>query len=156
YTSAIHGDAVGIKSDQIHGSACLALMTSTKSRSPEDGMKIRIFGFIAALTLFCLLGSTPGLSQNAYITTSGSNTVSVIDTATDAVTATISVGHSPLGVAVTQDGSKVYVANTSDNAVSVITTATDRVTTTIPVGIQPRGVAVTPDGGKVYVANQRS
>jgi DNA-binding beta-propeller fold protein YncE len=42
----------------------------------------------------------------------------VIDTATNAVTATIPVGEFAQGVAVTPDGSKVYVANGS-NIVSV-------------------------------------
>ena len=38
------------------------------------------------------------------------NTVSVIDTATNTVTATVPVGSYPIGVAVTPDGTKVYVA----------------------------------------------
>jgi YVTN family beta-propeller protein len=54
----------------------------------------------------------------------GSNDVSVIDIATNTVTATIPVGTNPLGVAVTPDGSKVYVANFGDDNVSVINTAT--------------------------------
>ncbi len=56
--------------------------------------------------------------------------MSVIDTATNTVTATIPVGPEPYGVAVTPDGSKVYVANFS-NSVSVIATATNTVTDTI-------------------------
>ena len=39
------------------------------------------------------------------------NTVSVINTATNTVSATITVGIYPLGVSVSPDGSKVYVAN---------------------------------------------
>ena len=38
----------------------------------------------------------------AYITNSGNNTVSVIDTATNNVTATVTVGSGPEGVAVTR------------------------------------------------------
>ena len=57
------------------------------------------------------------------------NTVSVIDTATNTVTATVNVGRSPAGVAVTPDGRKVYVANRLDaGTVSVIDTATNTVT----------------------------
>jgi YVTN family beta-propeller protein len=96
------------------------------------------------------------LAQNAYITNVLSNTVSVIATAANTVTATITVGVNPVGVAVTPDGSKVYVANSEDNTVSVIATATNTVTATIPAGINPAGVAVTPDGSKVYVANTGS
>ena len=39
------------------------------------------------------------------------NTVSVINTATNTVSATITVGADPIGVSVSPDGSKVYVAN---------------------------------------------
>ena len=54
------------------------------------------------------------------------DTVSVIDTATNTVTATDPRRQAPVGVAVTPDGSKVYVAN-GDNTVSVIDTATNTV-----------------------------
>jgi YVTN family beta-propeller protein len=61
----------------------------------------------------------------------------VIDAATNTVSATIPVGDTPFGVAVTPDGSKVYVANLNRNTVSVIDTATNTVIATIPVGIEP-------------------
>jgi YVTN family beta-propeller protein len=82
-------------------------------------------------------------------------TVSVIDTATNMVSASIPVGdldYFPAGVAVTPDGSKVYVT-IRPFTVSVIDTATNTVSATIPVGLNPTGVAVSPDGGEVYVAN---
>jgi YVTN family beta-propeller protein len=74
-------------------------------------MKLRISSLIAAFALAGRLGSTQTVAQNAYITNQSSNTVSVIDTVTNAVTATIPVGVVPEGVAVTPNGSKVYVAN---------------------------------------------
>jgi YVTN family beta-propeller protein len=92
----------------------------------------------------------------AYITNSGDNTVSVIDTATNTVTATVTVGALPFGVAVTPDGARVYVTNFGSDNVSVIDTATNTVTATVTVGGLPFGVAVTPDGARVYVANQDS
>ena len=81
--------------------------------------------------------------------------LSVIDTTTNMVTATIPVGRGPFAVAVSPDGSKVYVTNEDSNSVSVVDTATNTVTATIPitVGIVPDGVAVSPDGSKVYVTN---
>jgi YVTN family beta-propeller protein len=63
-----------------------------------------------ALSLACLFAPALARAQNAYITNSGDNTVSVIATATNTVVATIPVGGSePSGVAVTPDGSKVYI-----------------------------------------------
>jgi YVTN family beta-propeller protein len=121
-------------------------------------MKLHISGLraIAAFAVACLLGSAQSLAQNAYITNGGSDTVSVIATATNTVTATVPVGEAPLGVAVSPDGSKVYVANNGPGTVSVIDTATNTVIATIPVGNEPFGVAVSPDGSKVYVANFHS
>ena len=110
---------------------------------------------VLALTLACLLGPASTRAQNAYIT-SLNNTVSVIDTATDTISATIPVGLAPEGVAVSPDGSKVYVTNLNSNTVSVIDTATDTVNATIPVGLAPFGVAVSPDGSKVYVTHNES
>ena len=49
--------------------------------------------------------------SKVYVTNNGANTVSVINTATNTVSATITVGIRPLGVSVSPDGSKVYVAN---------------------------------------------
>ena len=69
------------------------------------------------------------------------------------VTATITVGASPRGVAVSPDGTTAYVANSFSNTVSVINTTTNTVTTTITVGTRPRGVAVSPDGTTAYVTN---
>src|SRR5204862_426098 len=93
-------------------------------------------------------------APQAYITNLNDNTVSVIDTASNTVTATVPVGTFPNGVAVTPDGAHVYVANVLDGTVSVIDTASNTVTATVPVGLFPFGVAVTPDGAHVYVANQ--
>jgi YVTN family beta-propeller protein len=108
---------------------------------------------LAAFALpFVLLLPATASAQNAYITNNGGNTVSVIDTATNTVSATICVGNRPYGVAITPDGAKLYVTN-QECTVSVIATATNTVTATIQVGNRPYGVAVTPDGGKVYVAN---
>ena len=79
--------------------------------------------------------------------------MSVIDTATNTVIATIPVGDTPCGVAVSPDGTRAYVTNLVDDTVSVIDTATNTVTATIPVGDGPDGVAVSPDGTRVYVTN---
>jgi len=109
-----------------------------------------------------LMASTAAAAPFAYVTVTNvsSSYVSVIDTATNKVAATIAlpVGSAPFGVAVSPDGKHAYVANDGSNNVSVIDTATipPSVVATVPVGDRPVGVAVTPDGKHVYVANQRS
>jgi YVTN family beta-propeller protein len=107
-------------------------------------------------TLLLCLCSVSAFAQNGYITNTGSNNVSVIDTMTNTVIATIPVGTFPWGVAVSPDNSKVYVSNLQSTAipgtVSVIDTATNTVTATIPMGVYPEGMVVTPDGSRVYVS----
>src|SRR5262249_25544096 len=101
-----------------------------------------------------MLGSTPAEAKPfAYVTNFGSNTVLVIDTATNTVVATVPVGRFPRGVAITPDGTHAYVANEFSFTVSVIDTATNTVVATVPVGINPVGVAITPDGTHAYVMN---
>jgi YVTN family beta-propeller protein len=82
------------------------------------------------------------------VTTSQSSprdgTVSVITTATGAMSAPITVGKYPVGVAITPDGKRAYVTNSSDGTVSVITTATGVVSPPITVGKLPEGVAICP------------
>jgi len=89
-----------------------------------------------------------------YVSNSGSNTVSVISTATDLVTATVSVGSAPDALAVSPDGSKVFVGQNGGD-VSVINTSTKNVST-ISTGAPVRDLAITPDGTKVYLAMEFS
>ena len=65
--------------------------------------------------------------SKVYVTNEYSNTVSVIDTATNTVTATVPVESYPSGVAVSPDGTRVYVVN-EGGTVSVIDTVTNTVT----------------------------
>ena len=93
--------------------------------------------------------------RRAYVTYL-SGALSMIDTATNTVTATIDVGRGALGVAVTPDGSHLYVAHWGSSMVSVIDTATNTVIATINVGSVQWDVAVTPDGRWAYVTNRGS
>jgi YVTN family beta-propeller protein len=90
----------------------------------------------------------------AYVTNEGSNSVSVIDTSTNTVVATVGVGTRPFGVAVTPDGTRAYVTNNIvSGSVSVIDTSSRTVVATIGVGANPLQVAITPDGTRAYVTN---
>jgi len=95
---------------------------------------------------------TPG-GTRVLVANRSDNTVSVINTATNTVIATIPVGSLPSEVAVTPGGTRAYVTNEGSGNVSVINVAGNSVITTIPVGTQPFGVAVTLGGTRAYVAN---
>ena len=85
--------------------------------------------------------------------TYSSDAVSVLDLTTNTVLATVLVGSSPVGVAVTPDGSRVYVTNNglATKTISVIDTATNTVTATINVPSPPYGIAINPAGTRAYV-----
>ena len=90
----------------------------------------------------------------AYVAVRDSNAVVVIDTSTNTIVNSITVGGSPFDVALTPDGSRAYVSNFFNDSASVIDLATNTVVATvIGLGGRPSGVAVAPDGQRVYIAN---
>ncbi len=121
---------------------------------------VRSIAVMTARLLLGLLVLFPGGAwaggPRAYITNAFDNTVSVIDTASNTVVATVPVGTTPFGVAVNPAGTFVYVANFDSSTVSVIDTASNTVTATVPVEAGPEGVAVNPAGTFAYVTNSNS
>ena len=97
----------------------------------------------------------PAVTPNGarvYVTNNLQDTVTVIDTLTNTVIDTITVGPSPWGIAITPDGRRAYVASRTAGIV-VIDTSTNTVITTIPDSAMPLGVAIPPDGSRAYVSN---
>src|SRR5216683_621516 len=102
----------------------------------------------------------------AYVTNTGAlcdfctfnppPSVSVIDTATYSVVATIPVGNYPAGVAITPNGAFTYVTNYTSSTVSVISTTSNTVVATVAMGSPAWGVAITPNGAFAYVTNPGS
>jgi len=142
--------------------AALPRHKALSERGQGTSAPVRRSGVVAtALTLLAaalvlVVGVSPAaaaVATRAYVTNSFDDTVSVIDTATNTVVATVAVGDGPSGVAVSPDASRVYVTNATDDTVSVIDTATNTVVATVAVGDGPSGVAVSPDGSRVYVSN---
>ena len=92
----------------------------------------------------------------ALVANQAADTVSVIDTTTGAVIATLPVGDAPTSVATIYNGTFAYVTNQGSNTVSVINTYDNTVYDTIPVGAQPWGIVQTPNLSEVYVTNSGS
>jgi len=90
-------------------------------------------------------------APKAYVGNFKDSTVSVIDTATNAVVATVPVAAGPHGMAVSPDGRFVWVAGEGSSNVSVIDTASDTVARSVDVGASPHGVSMLPDGRTVLV-----
>jgi|GEM_PF-973155 len=124
----------------------------------EDNNYVYFKSKTPGFSCFAITENTGKINKSpfAYVTNYDSNEVSVINTATNRVTATVPVGTGPEGAVVTPDGKKIYVTNYEDDTISVIDTATNNVTSTVGVGSSPWGIIVNPDGKKVYVVNYDS
>ena len=116
----------------------------------------RLRRFLQLLTLaltWSVLPSPPPMHASntahdpqLFVLTTFSNSVTVIDSATDQITTKIPVGQSPVRLAMTPDGLKAYVSDTASNTVCVIDTLNRIVTATIPTGHNgPQEITVTPD-----------
>ncbi|TAE17477.1 MAG: BspA family leucine-rich repeat surface protein [Bacteroidetes bacterium] len=103
---------------------------------------------LLALFAMLLLSSNLRAQEFACVPNQGSNSVSIINTTTDNVVATVSVSASPHYVAVNPSGTFGYV--THEQGVSAINLATNTATL---IASLPNctALAVSPDGTKVYV-----
>jgi len=128
----------------------LAASVTAAAGTPAVLHTIGVGSFPAAVAL-----SPDGAT--AYVANADANTVSVINTATDTVTATVAVPVLPLGVAVAPSGSAVYVTGFGADVLSVLDPATDRVVRTIPLSTpqdpqdNPVRVVLNPAGSTAYV-----
>jgi YVTN family beta-propeller protein/VCBS repeat-containing protein len=100
-------------------------------------------------------GSPQWIAFNAsgtrgYVTNQGNGTVSVIDTATNTIVGTITVGAQPTTAALGPNGN-IYVSNQGSGTVSVIDPTNNTVVATINVGGHPLGFAFDDTKGLGYV-----
>lgn len=130
-------------------------------------------GFLASLRAWLLLPAAiivslcgcksnefPNFPANyreyAYISNSGSNTVTVLDIVNMRQDRVLAVGKDPAGIAVNPRHREVYVVNSGSATVSVIDATTNRVVATMPVGDHPYSIDVDARGERAYVANSGS
>jgi YVTN family beta-propeller protein len=97
-----------------------------------------------------------GYREFAYVSDSGSNTVSVLDLVYLRQDRTLQVGTQPTGVAANPKRNEIYVVNTGSGSLSVIDAVTNQVAATIPLHKQPAGIDVAADGRRAYVVNTGS
>lgn len=117
--------------------------------------------------------------HRAYVTSYASDSLAVIDTATNSVVQGVAIGHRPIGVVVDtiprevvkaaatgdavsqsaivspiqQTPPTVFVANYGGSSISVIDSSTNAITATIPLGGNvPQGLAVDPSTHTLYAA----
>ena len=111
----------------------------------------------------------------AYVTNEDSQNLSVIDTRTDSVIATIPVGTRPRGVKVSPDGRTVYVAlsgspkcpptmpdeeceklkaDKTKDGIAEVDVVARRVRRVLPGGSDPEQFDISGDGTRLYISNE--
>src|SRR5215213_12043622 len=120
-------------------------------------MKKTTGSLVVAVSLAALLCACSARPRGplAYVTNERDGTITVIDTATDEVFTTISVGARPRGVRLSPDGRRVYVAlstpsgkdyDAAENKIAAIDVASGEVVARYEVGSDPEQLAVSRDG----------
>jgi YVTN family beta-propeller protein len=113
------------------------------------------------------IGKTPGFvaltpdGRKAYVSNVQAATISVLDTTTNQIAATIPVpAGPPRYVMFTPDGSRAYVSIYNDAltiaALAVVDTASNQIVHVIPMRARPFVGSVTKDGKQVWVPNHDS
>jgi PQQ-dependent catabolism-associated beta-propeller protein len=119
--------------------------------------------------------SRESVGELAYVTNEDSQELSVIDTRTDSVVATIAVGTRPRGVKVSPDGRTVYVAlsgspkcppsmsdeeceklksDKTKDGIAEVDVVARRVRRVLPGGSDPEQFDITNDGKRLYISNE--
>jgi YVTN family beta-propeller protein len=114
--------------------------------------------WFALPVLLCLAAAAAAadsgkVKQKLYVTNSDGDDVTVIDTATNKIINTITVGLHPHGIAVpaSQEFILVTIEGTKPGQLVWIDTTLDKVTQKMDIGPAPNQLAVTPDGKIAYV-----
>ncbi|MBI5235717.1 MAG: hypothetical protein HY886_05660 [Deltaproteobacteria bacterium] len=127
---------------------------------PENSIE-KAFRFQPAMIAEAQEPSSTGLLL--LVSNSGSNYISLIDRSLERVTAAITVGDKPMGMALNPAQNTIYVVNSGSRTLSVVEAAHLDVLDVIPLtaGIGPFEVVFMPDTdislhGKLYVLNRLS
>ncbi len=97
-------------------------------------------------------------SQRAYVLNQGTGKVTVIDTSSDAVLGSVSVGSGANFMLYDKTRSRLYVTNPSANSVTALDASLDPNPSNpplfvVPVPANPLSVAALADGSRIYVAS---
>src|SRR5258707_13449957 len=86
-----------------------------------------------------------------YVTNSASDTIDVIDPATNKVVQVIRGIELPHGIAFSPDGTRIYVSNEAESVLDVLDRKSGEILKKIPLSDRPNNIAITKDGSQVLV-----
>lgn len=97
-----------------------------------------------------------GYREYAYVSNTGSNTVSVLDLVNVRPDRVLQVGTEPSGITANPKWNEVYVVNSGSGTVSVISADSNQIVATIGVHKLPYSIDIDHEGRLGYVANSGS
>ena len=118
-------------------------------------VKVAADSQVATVTLgnapFVVLPSPTG---SPVVATDNSGNLYFVDPGTNSVTATLSVGGAPNGLAFNGAGTRLYASTMIGGTVAVVNPVSHALLSTIATGGVPQGLALSGDGTELYVANE--
>src|SRR5690242_10884921 len=109
--------------------------------------------FLSSLPLALLaFAACAAAAPLAYVSNEGSASVSVIDTATDRVVATLKIGEKPRGIALSADASRLYLSDQNLNSLVVVDTAKGAEIARVKLGDSPEAIYLSADGKWISAA----
>jgi YVTN family beta-propeller protein len=96
--------------------------------------------------------SEPGApSVQIYVTNSASDTIDVVDPATNKVVQVIHGIELPHGIVFSPDGTRIYVSSEAESVLDVVDRKSGDILQRVPLSGHPNNVTITKDGGRVLV-----
>jgi YVTN family beta-propeller protein len=93
----------------------------------------------------------PPSAARIYVTNSASDTIDVVDAATNKIVQVIRGIELPHGISFSPDGSRVYVSSESESALDVIDAQSGEILRKVPLSGRPNNISITKDGSRVVV-----
>ena len=120
----------------------------------EDVLRaISVSNLASALAAAVVFAATPCAAYTVYVSNEKGNSLTVIDSATLEVQATIPVGQRPRGIKMTKDGKQVLICASDDDTVQILDVTSREIVGDLPSGPDPEQLNIHPSGSPVYVAN---
>jgi YVTN family beta-propeller protein len=94
--------------------------------------------------------------QRLFVLTESTDNLSIVDTATMAVSGSTPVGHNPYGAAMDPLNDRLYVSNSQSDNVTIVDAATGMTVGSFGTGTDPYGVAFDQASNCILVANEGS
>ena len=115
--------------------------------------RVRLGHPCAVVVLGLTVWGSAAQAGEVWVVNTGSHDVSVIETITHRVVATIPVGQQPRYLRFTPDGREAWVTNLASRDISIIDAEAKRVVTTLAPGGSPHDVAFSVDGRTAVITD---